>query len=212
MKTKVINIIGAPSAGKSIFCSLIFAELKMMHYSSEICSEYVKHLIWKKEFETLCNQYYVTQQQYKMFKAINGAVEYIVTDGSLIHGLYYNRIQENNICDVKKTEKKIKEWLNEFENIYVFLERGDHPYEIGGRIHTEEQSKMIEYELQELLDELQMKYIKIKSSKSNVSKIIEYIMLESGKNESDTNTENKIFNEEDNNIKTKEIDRFPSIF
>lgn len=176
-RTKVVNLIGAPSSGKSLCAGLIFAELKIKNYTTEYVQEYVKHLVWKGDLETVKNQYYVSSQQYKLLKNINGKVDYIVTDGSLIHGLYYNKTYKDNVSNIEKTEEKIIEYLSEFDNIFIFLERNEKfRYETEGRIHSFEESIKIESDLKKLLDSLNLEYLCIKSDKENVKNMINYII------------------------------------
>ena len=76
--TKVINLIGAPSCGKSILASLIFAELKKRNKHVEIVQEWIKHLIWQKDFDIIKNQYYITQQQYLLISNLNNIIYFII--------------------------------------------------------------------------------------------------------------------------------------
>jgi nicotinamide riboside kinase len=179
-KTKVVNLIGAPSVGKSVFAGLIFAELKIKNYVTEYIQEYAKHLVWMEDYETIRNQYYITAQQYKILKSVNNKVDIIVTDGALVHGIYYNRTYKDNVSNIEKTEERIKEYINEFDNIYIFLERGEFKYEKEGRLHTYEESIRIEREIKELLNELCIDYLEIKSDKVNLNKMIDYIIEKSG--------------------------------
>lgn len=174
-RTIVINLIGAPSYGKSVTAGLIFAELKIKGYSAEYVQEYVKHLVWKGDLDTIKNQYYVSTEQYKLLKCVDGKVDYIVTDGSLVLGMYYNRTYKDNICDVEKTDKKIREYLGNFNNIYILLEKGDYPFEKEGRIHSYEEALQIQEGLRELLEELNVDYLRVTSDKVNTSHMIQYI-------------------------------------
>lgn len=174
--TIIINFIGSPCSGKSVMASLLFAELKLNGYLTEYVQEFAKTLVWKGDFQKLNNQIYTTKNQYELFKNINGKVNYIVTDGSLIHGLYYNKYNKNNTNDINLTEKKIKEYINEFDNIYIFLKRGDFPYETQGRIHNYEQSLEIEKDLEKLLQDMNLKYITTTSSKESIETIMKYIL------------------------------------
>lgn len=176
MRTKIINLIGAPSAGKSVVAALLFAELKMRHYSAEYVQEYAKTLIWQNRLDELDNQYTVSFEQYKMIKAVNGNVEYICLDSPLLIGLYYNRVYKTNVSDVKKTEAMILSKMEEFDNIYIFLDRNeDYPYEKAGRIHSEEESKIISVEFIELMEELGINYKRFVSDRSNINEMLDYI-------------------------------------
>lgn len=176
MKTKVINFVASPGSGKSLMAALIFSELKMRHYKAEYVQEYAKTLVWQNRLEELANQYNVSLEQYKMIKSVDGQVDYICLDSPLLLGVYYNRYHDDNVCDVKKTEKMILSKMQEFDNIYIFLERNmEFPYETEGRIHTEEQSKEISVQLVELLHEKNIKYRSFLSDRSSVNDILDYI-------------------------------------
>lgn len=177
MKTKVVNFIGSPSSGKSTMAALTFSELKMRHYKAEYVQEYAKTLIYREMFEELNNQYNVTMTQYKMLKSIYGKVQYICIDSPLLLGVYYNRNNKNNICDVKKFERLLMEKNKEFDNIYVLLKRNhNYPFEKEGRIHNEIESGQIEIELENLLKEFNIPYITIVSDKSSVNDILDFIL------------------------------------
>ena len=180
MKTKIVNFIGGPSLGKSLISALTFAELKSRHYKAEYVQEYAKMLVYKKDFETLNNQYFVSTQQYKMFKAVDGQVDYICADSPLLIGLFYNRDHPTNVSDVQKTEQMIIQKMNEFENIYIYLERNNkYPFETQGRIHNEEQSCIIDTKMKKLLDEFELNYLSIISDKESIPQIVDYILQHS---------------------------------
>ncbi len=177
--TKVINIIGAPGVGKTVMASLIYAELKMKHYSCELVQEYVKQLIWAEDYQTIRNQFTISTEQYKLLRNVNNKVQYIVTDGSLFHGLYYNKEYNENVSDIQKTERAILNYLNEFTNVWIFLKRGDYPYENAGRIHTFNQSQQIEIGMRSLIKNVanESDILEIKSDKRNVEIIIDWLLL-----------------------------------
>ena len=176
MKTKVVNFVSGPSCGKSVMCALTFAELKTLHKSAELIQEYAKQLVWAGNFEELNNQYHVSLTQYQWLKAVDGKVDYICTDSPLLTGLVYNRIYRTNVCNVEKTEQMILSKMDEFENIYIYLERNEEfPFELNGRVHNESESKHIDILIKHLLDELGVKYLTVKSSKESVTAIVDYI-------------------------------------
>ena len=163
--TKVINLIGAPSVGKSVLMAMIFIELKKRNLKCEMVQEWVKNIIWQNELETVKNQHYIIQQQYKSIKCLVNKVDYIVLDTSLVNYMYYNKTYSENICNVEKTEKYAKELLEEFDNIYIFVKRNhSFVFEKEGRIHTYEESLKIEKEMENLIDELNLESIKIQAT------------------------------------------------
>lgn len=177
MKTKVINFIGSPGCGKSLMSALTFAELKMRHFSAEYVQEYAKTLVWQKKFEELDNQYQVSTEQYRLIKAAHGSVEYVVCDSGLILGMFYNKYNPANVCDIAKTEKMILQKSLEFDNIYIFLERNEEfPYETAGRIQNEEESRDVSVGLKCLLDSLGFPYLSVVSSKDSIQQILDYVI------------------------------------
>jgi hypothetical protein len=148
---KVINIIGQPGVGKSLNAFLLFARLKLAGAVVEYVPEYAKKLVWAKKFSVLDEQYYVSRKQYESLKDVYGKVQYIITDGSLVHGLYYNRFNPHNVSKPDVTEHKILEYYDEFNNINIYLKRGNFKYEPEGRTQTEEEAKAIDAELEKIL-------------------------------------------------------------
>ena len=176
-QTKIVNFVGSPSVGKSLMAALTFAELKGMHRTAELVQEYAKTLVWQERFEELNCQWMVSMEQYKLFKSINNKVEFVCTDSPLLLGLFYNVYNSNNVSDVPKTEQMILSKMQEFHNVYIFLERNDdHPYEMVGRIHNQAQSNEIQIHLRSLLDKLKIPYLSVKSNVYNIQNIIKYVL------------------------------------
>jgi hypothetical protein len=179
LKTKIINFVSGPSSGKSLFTSLVYSELRIKGFVAEVVPELAKWLVWTKQFELLNNQYYVSHEQYKTFKALNKEVEFIVTDGSLLHGLVYNRTNPDNTSNTEKTEKAIVNWFNEFENIVVFLKRNPSvPYEQVGRIQNEEEAIIVDSILKGELLKHRVPFIEVESDIDKIEEIVELILKE----------------------------------
>lgn len=176
MKTVVVNFIGSPSAGKTTMCALLFAELKMLHQSVEIVPEFAKRLVWLERFDLLNNQHYVTSKQYRYLKSMKGKVRFILTDGSLLLGIHYNKSNKNNICNVVKLEGQIIEWINDFDNIYIHLERGEYEYDQAGRIETEQESNQVNLELIKIMDNLGVQYKSYKSDRKHIPEILDHVL------------------------------------
>jgi hypothetical protein len=177
-KRFVINFIAGPSVGKSLVSALVYAELKLLGYTTEYVQEYAKNLVWLKKWEKLDNQYLVTTKQYEMIKAVYNvpSIQYTVVDSSMLLCLYYNRINVNNVSNVQKTEEMTLSKLGEFQNIYIVLER--HPeakYEEAGRVQTQAEAKKVDEDLLVMLEELGIEYKSFLSCKESIPGIIEYI-------------------------------------
>jgi hypothetical protein len=173
----VINFIGGAGIGKSTMAALTFARLKMRHEKAEYVQEYAKNLVWQNRFEELNDQHHVSSEQYKMIKAMDGKVDYIVCDSPLLIGLFYNRVYPNNMSNIKKTETMILNHMSEFKNIYICLIRSDdRPYEPEGRVHTEDEARQIDRDMIDLLKELKLEYITVLCSEESIPLIIKYTL------------------------------------
>lgn len=192
--TFVINFIGGPGLGKTVLSALVFAQLKLKHYVSEYVQEYAKQLVWTKDFDILNNQYYVTKHQSQLLKQIDGKVDMIVTDGPLVHGLYYNLHNQHNTSDINKTNRLILDSHNYFNNINIFLTRGSYEYEQEGRLQTENEAQEIDVIMKHLLKANHIPYKEFLASAEpgNVAEIVDYIIQESNKKNNQLCLTNKI--------------------
>ena len=178
--TIVINFVSGCGAGKSLMTALTFAELKMMHLNAELVQEYAKQLVWENRLDELDNQFHVTKTQYKMIKALQDNVDYIVCDSPLVVGLFYNFYNKNNVSNVYKTKDMILNKMKEFHNVYIFLERNsEFPFTKIGRLQDEIEAKEIDKQMKELLHEYKLDYLSIISSKDSITQIIDYIFNQS---------------------------------
>lgn len=177
-KPKVINVIGGPGVGKTTTTFLLYAKLKIAGAFVEHVSEYAKKLVWAKNFDTLNNQYHVSTKQYEYLVSVYGRVQYVITDGSLLHGLYYNRYNLTNVSNVELTEKKILEYYHHFDNINIYLTRGDFKYEQAGRIQTEDEAREVDVKLRSILDDYNIPYKVFKSDEKVIDDMVSYILNE----------------------------------
>lgn len=174
-KTWVVNIIGGPGVGKTTISALVFAKLKISGLMAEYVQEYAKRLVWTKDFDTLNNQHFVTKCQFELLDQINGHVDVIVTDGPLIHGIYYNKFNKDNMSNVDKVEDLILECIHKFNNINIVLERGDHEYETEGRIQTEKEARDIDTILRHIMHVNKLNYTTFETDPNKVDDIVKFI-------------------------------------
>ena len=180
-KTFVVNLIGGPGCGKSTLSAMIFAKLKLHEkkFTVEFVQEYAKNLVWTRDFDTLNNQYHVTQHQYKLLEQMNGHLDFIVTDGPVIQGLYYNLHNPDNVSDHAKTQKFILDCHAKFNNINIVLRRGNFDYEPHGRLQTEGEAREIDVILCHLLRQHDVKFATFEADASDekiVDAIVYYIL------------------------------------
>jgi len=150
-RTKVINILGGPGCGKSLFSSSIVLKLHLMGKTVEMVPEIARILVWQRDFVALRNQYAIAQEQFQMLEVLNGQVQYLVTEGSLPQLLYYNQTYADNICDVAKTHAQVLAWYKQFENLNIFVQRDlDKKYIRSGRLQDETPAREIDIQMRNL--------------------------------------------------------------
>jgi len=181
--TYVINFIAQPGSGKSSVSASLFSQLKCHEKlkrkkSVEYIQEYAKQLVWTKNWDALNDQHYVSRKQYGLLKQMDGLVDIIVCDYSLLNGLYYNRFNPDNVSDVEKTHKYILDRYNEFVNINIFLNRGDFEYETEGRIQTEDEATQVGIDMKRMLQENNIYYTEFTAdlSSESMTKLVNFVI------------------------------------
>lgn len=174
-KTVVINMISGPGSGKSTIAAKLFWTMKEKGFNVEYLQEYAKWLVWKGKFDMLNNQHIVSYKYYNQIKAMNGKVDYIVLDSSLLNGLYYNRNNLDNLSNVDKTERLILQYYEEFNNVNFVVHRSpDIKYETAGRLETETQSKAIDLQLINMLTHFKIGFDDIHiADESNIDSVLQ---------------------------------------
>ena len=167
--TYIINFVGPPCAGKSLLAAKTFVELKKSGIKTELVQEHAKKVIADGKCYKLDNQVEVSRQQHKDIKRYTNTSQIVVTDGSLLHGLFYNTYNENSLCAGELAKQKILDLYNDpaFENIVVFVEKGNYPYDTVGRVHTEEQSAEISVKMRAMLVEHNIDFVDFKNTRSH---------------------------------------------
>lgn len=173
IKTYLINLISGPSAGKTTIAALLFAQLKMRGFAVEYVQEVAKSYVWLEDYTTLNNQHWLSFEQFKKMNCLQGKVRFIITDGCLLHGLYYNRFNKDNVSNVVKTEQLIWECYNKFNNINIYIKRGLYPYETAGRYHAESEAKLIDEFLKKVMVDRELMFIEfVPDYDKNISELV----------------------------------------
>ena len=175
-KTIVINLLGAPGAGKSTLAALIFSKLKMKNIACEIVTEFAKDLVWDKSLDVLNNQLYVFSEQFHRLWRLEDKVKIIITDSPILLSIYYNSKQDDkNKLDESIFNNLILSCYNRFYNINYFVRR-NFQYEVAGRKHDEAESNEIEKDMLELYTNLNIDYEQVISSDDVADMIIEQVI------------------------------------
>lgn len=174
---KVINLWGGPGAGKSTTAAGLFFRMKIAHMNVELVHEYAKDLVWDKRFNVLeRDQLYVSaKQNRRLTRLVEHDVEWAVTDSPLLLGLLYI---QNMDCGAEKGEPFeafIVEKFNEYDNHNILLNRVK-PYTGIGRTQKEEEAKIIDTKVKELLDLKGVLYYTVDGDEYAPDKIMELLL------------------------------------
>lgn len=164
-KPLVINLFGAPGAGKSTTAAYVFGELKTMGLNVELVTEYAKDLVWENRLEELGNQIICFGEQLRRMERLVNKVDIIVTDSPILLNAYYNHDKYVNLVPL------VLEINNQYENVNFFLERA-FKYDPKGRTQNEEEANQVGDELKLLLHQLNIDYTLLKGDMSSRDEIL----------------------------------------
>lgn len=180
-KTVIVNLYGAPGAGKSTGSAYIFGQLKMNNISVELVREFVKDKIYEKSEGVFNDQVYILGEQHFRQTNVKGNVDVIITDCPLIVQAYYTDKYKFPYADeLRQLVLKLYSLEN---NINYFVNR-DKPYNPDGRFQTEADSDSISGNLKEYLDNLNIEYKEINGNITDYDSVVaDIIKMVRGTNE-----------------------------
>lgn len=145
--TLVVNLIAAPSSGKSTLMADIFSKLKWLNIDCELVTEFAKDLVWEDRKETFKDELYIfAKQNHRLFR-VNGKVDVIITDRPLILTILYNNKYGKKS---EELDELVYSEFNTYNNLNYFIKRKK-PYNPNGRNQTESESDEIAEELSNIL-------------------------------------------------------------
>lgn len=180
-KTVIVNLYGAPGAGKSTGSAYIFGQLKMNNISVELVREFVKDKIYEKSEGVFNDQVYILGKQHFRQTNVKGNVDVIITDCPLIIQAYYTDKYKFPYADeLRQLVLKLYSLEN---NINYFVNR-DKPYNPDGRFQTEADSDSISDNLKEYLDNLGIEYKEINGNITDYDSVVaDIVKIVRGTNE-----------------------------
>jgi hypothetical protein len=138
-----INLYAGPGAGKSTTAAMLFGKLKVLGYSIELVSEYVKAWAIEKRNVIGFDQIYLMGKQlHYEHRFLSNGIQHIVTDSPvLLSACYTKAFYPNLYVASNHMEGIIAEYEREYPSINIFLNRQDKEYKEEGRWQTHEEAK-----------------------------------------------------------------------
>lgn len=160
--TVYVNLVGGPCCGKSTVASGLFNKLKLdQKLSTELVTEVVKDYVYDENKQALEDQLLITAVQNHNLRRLNGKVEVVITDASLLNGIVYNRFY--GVVD-KVMEDLALHLFKKYSNVVYLLPRKP-KYDQYGRSQSEEEAKEIDRLFIEVLDELGVQFYDMRTFK-----------------------------------------------
>ena len=165
---KVINLFGAPGAGKSTAMLGITYKMKMMGLSVENTPEFFKEMIYEDSKSDLFGgQLYVLGEQNRRLARLKDKNDFAITDCPIPLIGYYTAQDY-----VEGFHSFVTNLHNTYDNYNYFILR-EHEFETEKRVHDEETANIIETELPAYLEKLGIQCITMRSGDDLAEKIIE---------------------------------------
>lgn len=144
---RVINLWGSPGAGKSTVAAGLFWKMKVADYDVELINEYAKDVAWEGRKDLLRDQLYLMAQQNRKLERLRGKVDYVISDSPLLLTLAYAPdLYYSSFAPL------VKEIWDSYDNDNHLIIR-THPYKQAGRVHSEEQSNVVDRKIRQIFEE-----------------------------------------------------------
>ena len=174
---RVINFYGGPGCGKSTIASGLFYLMKVKGYNVELVQEYVKDLAWENRME---DQSFIAANQNLKLHRLEGKVDYVICDSSLILGLAYLPTD----YPIKSFKNYLTELFHSYDNfLHIYVNRSvlNNSYDTNGRFQNEQEAKIKDMQILDLMSELGLEFSWFDLSPDTPNKILKMI---EGKNDS----------------------------
>lgn len=174
----VVNLTGAPGAGKSTGAAYVFSQLKMKGINCELVTEYAKDKVWEEDTTALSNQAYVFGHQLFRLTKLEGKVDVVITDSPILLSIIYNK-------DMKRLgtafNEVVKNCFESFDNINFFIHRVK-PYNPVGRLQTEKESDKLSEDIKLCFALYKQDLIEINGDQTGYDDIVETVIERLNKN------------------------------
>ena len=87
----IVNLFGAPGAGKSTGAAYVFSQLKAAGVNAELVTEFAKDKVWEETKAVFENQAYIFGKQYFRISRLMGKVDVVITDSPILLSVFYNK-------------------------------------------------------------------------------------------------------------------------
>lgn len=171
-KPLVINLFGAPGAGKSTGAAIVFAELKKRGVNAELVTEFAKDKTWEGNAIALgCQEYVFGKQSYRLARC-RADVDVIVTDSPLPLSLLY--MSDPALTKDGAFREVVMNVFNSYNNLNYYVNRVK-PYNPKGRNQTESESDALAAPLKKLINENDISCVEINGDDEGYATVVKEV-------------------------------------
>lgn len=167
----VVNLFGAPGAGKSTGAAYIFSQLKMAGINAELVTEFAKDKVWEESKAVFQNQAYIFGKQYFRISRVQDKVDVVITDSPIILSSFY----ANDEVLGKEFDALALKVFQSYNNMNVFIDRVK-PYNSAGRFQTEQESNEVSADMIKFLADRDIKCKHYKGGIQGYGKLVDDIL------------------------------------
>ena len=168
----LINLFGAPGAGKSTGAAYIFSKLKMHGVNAELVTEFAKDKVWEESKAVFNNQAYIFGKQYFKISRCADKVDVVVTDSPLLLSLVYN----NDPVLGEEFNNLVRKVFNSYNSRNYYLQRTKE-YNPVGRFQNEAESDQIGDKILNLLNDEGIYFVSTTGDTAGYDSIVEDILV-----------------------------------
>lgn len=166
----LVNLYGAPGAGKSTGAAYIFSQLKMAGVNAELVTEFAKDKVWKGSKAVFENQAYIFGKQYFRITRCAPHVDVVITDSPLLLSTVYNTDQTLG----ETFNQLVRNVADSFNSKNYFIQRVKE-YNPAGRFQNEQESDAIANQIENLLNN-QVEYKAIPGNPDGYHQVVKDIL------------------------------------
>ena len=142
----IVNMFGAPGAGKSTGAAYVFSKLKLAGINAELVTEFAKDKVWEGNQAVFQNQAYIFGKQYFRISRLQDKVDVVITDSPILLSSFYNKDKLLN----KELDTLVTKVFESYQNFNVYINRVK-TYNPAGRFQTEAESDKLAMDLEKFL-------------------------------------------------------------
>ena len=172
----LVNLYGAPGAGKSSGAAYIFGKLKMAGVNAELVTEFAKDKVYEQSKKVFENQAYIFGKQYFRITRCKDDVDVIITDSPLPLSIIYN----NDPLLGETFNQLVREVQNSFDNINYYVSRVKE-YNPKGRFQTKKQSDALATKILDFMGEEGIPFRPINGDEAGYDRVVADILYEINK-------------------------------